>query len=1034
MENNQELERLKQENNRLKSELEWYSRTYEKRSYLGLQKEFIQRKNKKLIAALLRTSYIQKKYVVSHILSYINKFGFIQFFKTISEIIKHHGFKSISRYRNIILKELILHDAVYEKSVLDYKITGTNAYDLEQIKADMKNFKENPKVSFILPVYNTKLELLKIAIDSICNQIYTNWEFCIVDDCSPRQDVRALLNEYKKDKRFKIKFLEKNSGISDSSNEALKLATGDFVALMDHDDEITPDALYWIVREINEKQDADIVYTDECKVDEDGNLSDAFYKPDWSPELLYNMMYVGHLTVYRKSLLDTQVGYFRKEFDFSQDYDLMLRATEKARGIYHIKRILYHWRMTVGSAAQGDKPYARQTNLAALGAAMKRRQLDAEIIELPTANRAKINFNKNTPVSIIIPTDSFDNLKTAVESIVANTNYKNYDIIAVTNSGLIKEMKGLSLHQKLLFEPYDIPYNFSDKCNKGVKNAKGEIVIIFNDDVRPLHPEWLENTIEFLFVDGVGGVSPKLLYENNTIQYAGMATGVRRLVGTTFHCYDKDSINYVNFPQLVRNVSILSGACLAIKKETYLKIGGFDAENTPIMGSDVDFSLKLLELGLRCIYTPYATLLHIGHQSLGEHEKKQPKTTKDKSDIFLLKRWVNYFAEDIYFTNNMREILYHDSREIFKVYPPVKQNKYGTKGDVLLVSHDLTQSGAPLLLWDLCGILLADGYFVTVISPTDGIVRKAYQEIGVPVIVDELVFRQHDSFFALAKNFDLMIASTIVAWPVVKQLDGFVKTIWWIHEAQLIDMLKENEELIDTLKKAPHVVTSCNYAISYIKHYNENVRKIFYGCKDTYSGKSKSLPSKNDKVIFSVIGSIEGRKGQDILIDSLGYLNAEELQRVEIWIIGRTLDTGYKELLNSKLANNEYNVIFKGEIKHDDCLQLMRQSDVVVCPSRDEPFSMVVAEGSSSEKICLVSSNTGFGELIVEGENGFVFKSGDPKSLAEKISFILNNIDKLGFVGKNARKTVEKHLNMEDYKTKWINYIDHIEDKLKVNN
>lgn len=1025
MENNQELERLKQENNRLKSELEWYSRTYENRSYLGLQKEFIKRKNKRLIAALLRTNYIQKKYVISHILSYINKFGFIQFFKTMSGIVKYHGFKSVSRYRNIILKELIIYEAIYEKSVLDYKINSTNAYDLEQIKADMKNFRETPKISFIMPVYNTKLELLKIAIESICKQIYTNWEFCIVDDCSPRQDVRALLNEYKNDKRFKIKFLERNSGISDSSNEALKLTTGDFVALMDHDDEITPDALYWIVKEINERPDADIVYTDECKVDENGNLSDPFLKPDWSPELMYNMMYVGHLTVYRKSLLDKQVGYFRKEFDYSQDYDLMLRATEKARGIYHVKRILYHWRMTQGSAAQGDKPFARQTNLAALGAAMKRRNIDAEIIELPTANRAKINFNKKTLVSIIIPTDSFDNLKTAIESIDANTSYQNYDIIAVTNSGLIKKMESLALHPRLLFEPYDKPYNFSDKCNQGVKRSEAEIAIIFNDDVRPLKSDWLENTIEFLFVEGVGGVSPKLLYENNTIQYAGMATSVRRLVGTTFHCFHRDSTNYINFPQLVRNVSILSGACLAIRKKVFMEIGGFDAINTPIMGSDVELSLKLLEKGLRCVYTPYAELLHIGHLSLKEHDKK-PRIKKDKSDIYFLKKWVKYFSEDKYFTDPMRNLLYHDSPEPFKLYTPLKQNTYGTKGDVLLISHDLSQSGAPILLWDLCRILLSEGYFVTVFCPVDGIMRKAYQEIGVPIIVDELVLRQHDTFFDLAKNFDLIICNTVITWPVVKQLQDIVKTIWWVHEAQIIKALSGNHEFIETLRHAKNITTASNYSMSYIKeYYTDNITKILYGCDDSNAGGPvHNIITKDKKIIFSIVGSIEGRKGQDVLIDALNYLSEDELKRMEIWIIGRTLDPGYREMLNDKIGKNQEVIKFKGEIKHTECIELMKQTDIIVCPSRDDPFPTVLVEGFCMGKLCITSTCTGTVELIKEGENGFVFKSEDPKDLADKISIVLKNENKINAIGSKARETFQQNFRMDDYTKKWINYIE----------
>lgn len=1020
MEKNKEVDLISQENNKLKKDLDWYKRTYENRSYIGLQKQIITNKLKSILTALLYSQYCKKKYVLSHLLSYIIKYGFKKNLKSIQLIINRHGIKSISQYKKIILKELLLEEVNYEKKIIDYKINNTEAYNLEQIKSDISSFKILPKISFILPVYNTKAELLTIALNSICNQIYTNWELCIVDDYSTRQEVRKVLNEYRKDKKIKIKFLSKNVGISASSNEAIKMANGEFISLMDHDDELTSDALYWIVKKINETSDADILYTDECKVDEQGQLSDPFYKPDWSPELMYNMMYVGHLTVYRKSLLDKEVGYFNGEFDYSQDYDLMLRATEKARGIYHIKKILYHWRITEGSASQGDKPFARQTNLAALSAAMERRNIKAEIIELSTANRAKIIFDKNTFVSIIIPTDSFDNLKESVESITNNTSYANYEIVAVTNSNLKNNIEKLWLHPKLTFQSYDLPYNFSDKCNQGVKCAKGEIVIIFNDDVRPLHSDWIENTIEFLFVDGVGGVSPKLIYENNTIQYAGMATGVRRLVGTTFHCYHKDSTNYINFPQLVRNVSILSGACLAIKKKTFLEIGGFDSINTPIMGSDVDFSFKILEKGLRNIYTPYASLCHIGHNSLEEFEKKQPILQKDKSDIFLLKNWIKYFSEDPYFTDPMRNLLYHDSPEPFKLYSPTKKIKSGNKGDVLLVSHDLTRSGAPIMLLNVCKILLSKDYFVTVFSPTDGVMREQYQQLGVTVIVDELILRQHDSFTHLAKNFDLVICNTIITWPIIKQLQDIVPTIWWIHEAQLINHFEDNIDFIDTLKKAKNIITVSNYSLSYINKFNKNAIKIFNGFDDIDSIKRRN--NNYNKIIFSVVGSIEGRKGQDLLIDSLSYLSLDQLNTIEIWIIGRTLDMEYKKMLIDKIGNNN-NIIFKGEKNHEECLQLLQQTDVIVCPSRDDPFPSVIAEGFNLAKLCIISSSTGTSELITDEDNGFIFKSENPKHLAEKISFILNNKDKISSIGINGRKTFEKSLKMEDFEKNWVKVI-----------
>jgi glycosyltransferase involved in cell wall biosynthesis len=934
------------------------------------------------------------------------KFIWNAFKKVKASAIQHTGCRFNSEVEN---------NSLYAPHALD--ATGEN-----QLNADIAKFKLQPKISIVMPTYNTRPDLLKVAIDSVRGQIYKNWELCIVDDCSTNEETKAFLKDCKKDNRIKAEFLTKNLGISEASNSAINMAAGDFIALMDHDDEITPDALYWVVKEINEDAEVDIIYTDECKVDEKGGLSDFFYKPDWSPELLINRMYVGHLTVYRKDFLQTKVGYFRKEFDFSQDYDLMLRAVEKTSNIRHIKKILYHWRITEGSATYGDKPFARQTNLAALRDSMKRRNIDADIIGLPAANRAKIKFDEQLPVSIIIPTDSFNNLKDSIESIVQETTYKNYEIVVVTNSELIGKMEHKFSLPNLIYAPYDLPYNFSDKCNQGTKYANGEILIFYNDDVRPLEKDWIENTIEFLFVPGVGGVSPKLIYKNDTIQYAGMATGVRNLLGTTFHCYHKDSIDYVNFPQLVRNVSILTGACLAIKKSLFIELGGFDSVNTPSAHSDVDISFKILDKNLRCVYTPYAVLRHIGHASLKKHKKKHIPN-KDKADIFLMRNWMKYLSEDAYFTDPMRSLLYHDSVEPFKVYAPIKSVRYGNKGDIILISHDLSRSGAPINLYDTCKMLISNGYFVVVASPTDGPLREMYRQIGVPVIVDDLLLKQHDSLTCFAKNFDFALCNTIVTWPVVKQLEDVIKTIWWIQEAQAINLFTVDKGCVKTLKKARHIIGLSDYAFSYLKTYNPNVTKIYNASYDIYDEKKVVLPKTNNKIILSIVGSIEPRKGQDILVDSLNYIDNNILEKIQVWIIGRTLDAEFRKILIEKTGNKNM-VQLKGEVPHTECLTLINQSDVILNTSRDEPLSVALVEAFCLAKPCLVSTNTGIAELINHGENGFVFEHEDPHDLSDKITLITKNANKLKEIGLNARKTYLQHLTMEMAEKKWLQYIE----------
>lgn len=1033
-EKEEQLNILKDEVNRISIAYEelikvntWYQNTFEFRSMAGIFKHKIKTtvKNKGIILLdnLLEKEFVKKKYVTAFFLKYIKENGMRNAYFASSQNIKTKGFKTLLNPRK---EALIQMNTKLSKPVFNDIVATVPHQNFDELHKELQNFSYLPKISIVVTTYNTKPQLLALAIASIQKQIYQNWELCIVDDGSKNQHVKETLKNYLNNDKFKISFLKKNVGISEASNAAIKLSTGDFIALMDHDDEITPDALFWIVKELNVNNNIDILYTDECKIDEQNNLSGYFYKPDWSPELMINMMYIGHLTVYRKKFLLESVGLFRKEYDFSQDYDLMLRASEKAASIKHISKVLYYWRLTEGSASQGEKPYARISNLAALEDAMKRRGIAADIIELPTANRAKILFDIEL-VSIVIPTDSKINLTEAINNIITTTRYSHYEIVAVTNSKLISELKRELLDQQnIIFVAYDKPYNFSDKCNEGVDNSNGKIIIIFNDDVRALQDDWIENTIEFLYIEGVGGVSPKLIYENDTIQYAGMASGVRNITGTTFHTYPKDSYEYINFAQLVRNVSILSGACLAIKKSLFLEIGGFDSANTPIAHSDVDISFKLLAKGLRCVYTPYAVLRHYGHLSLSEFKKKNTIIKKDKADIFLLKKWAKYVENDPYFTEPMRSHLYHDSPEYFKIYAPTISipSKY-TKQDILLISHDFSLSGAPIMLLQTCKFLINNGYFVTVMCDQDGPLRDMLLEIGVLVIIDYLLMRQHSSLFKFAKNFDQIICNTVVAWPVVKQMGEHVNTIWWLHEAKVIESFTHISDFVDTLSKAKTVISVSDYSKDYVSKIQPNLLKIRYGYFDIASKVKSQFRTeiKDSKIIFSIIGSVEYRKGHDILINALRYIDKVLLKEIEIWFVGRVLDPDYKNIMMEEINAYDF-VVFKGNFSHLETLELIAQSDVIVCPSRDDPFPVVLIEAFCLSKACVVSTHTGQCEIIKDGVNGFIFENENPIHLAEKIEILIRDKLLIGQMGKEARNLYEEYLTIEKFERNMLKLIN----------
>ncbi len=974
-----------------------------------------------LFNRILQTPFVQKRHALAYLVQYARDQGVRKLVVKSGKNIFLHGSKAMTDPRAILLEKLWLRNAGHQGKVNRPII---QPFDGVRATQRMQDWKHQPVISIIVPTYNSLKEPLIKMISSVEAQVYPHWELCIADDCSPDASVRDILESYKSEPRIKTVFCPVNGGISAASNAALALATGQYIGLLDHDDELTPDALYWMVSQINEQGAFDIAYSDECKVEHNSDdLSDVFHKPDFSPETLMTSMYPGHFTVYRKAFLDEKVGYFRSEYDFSQDYDLFLRATAKTENVVHIPVVLYKWRKVPESAASGGKSFARQTNIAALQYALEERGIKGEALALPHSNRVKLHIDTNTLVSIIIPSDSWENIRTTIDSIVASTDYPRYEILVVTNSRLISAHR--AERPVIMYVPYDKPYNFSDKCNVGAEAANGEVVVFFNDDVRPMQSDWLENLIEWLWAPGVGGVSPMLLYENDTIQYAGMVTGVRNLFGTAFHCYKPDTQAQFNFARIHRNVSILSGACMAMRKSLFMELEGFDAVNTPIAHSDVDLSFKIRESGHRLVYTAYSVLRHIGHLSIGEMEKKEKPFKKDKADIYCMKRWPTYLQEDPYFTRAMKDLLYMDSPEPFDFYAPDPVPARTYKSDILLVAHELTLSGAPILLYDLAKLLVEDGHFVVITAPKGGPLLKAYQRLGIPVIIDDILFHQHPHFKRFARNFDLLICDTVVTWPVVAQLHELMPVIWWIQEsASIKETYAAEKGFLKTFQSARHVFSVSDYALEYIKPLrSQETQKVYNFCADVLKGRRLVEPAVHGKIVFSIAGSVEPRKGQDILTEALNLLDLQTQEQIEVQIIGRVLNHEFKDQLLAASKSLSCPVRFLGEQTHAQCLDLMYHTDVMISASRDDSFNLVLAEGFCLGKPGIVSTHTGIAELIEEGVNGYTFASGDAAMLAKKIEDLVNHPSALKDMGKAARETYEQHLTVDLFKKAMLGYM-----------
>jgi GT2 family glycosyltransferase/2-polyprenyl-3-methyl-5-hydroxy-6-metoxy-1,4-benzoquinol methylase len=515
---------------------------------------------------------------------------------------------------------------------------------IAQMRDAIARFEYRPTISVIVPTYNSDPDWLGEAIDSVRAQVYDAWELCIADDGSTRAETRAMLRRYDRgDPRIKVTFLRQNQGISGASNAALELATGEFVALLDHDDVIHPEALFEVVKVLNERSDTDFVYTDEDKLELDGRRIEPFFKPDWSPDLLDSLNYVTHLSVFRKELVD-RLGGFRKGFEGSQDYDLILRVADAATHIEHVARPVYSWRKVPGSAAASSeaKPYAYEAAKRALEESLTRRGYDGEVLDGPFTGhyRVKYELRERPRVSIVIPTrDRVDLLGPCVDSIRARTSYDAYDIVVVDNESEEPETREYLRRFEGTVIPYHAPFNFARMMNHALERIGTPMVVFLNNDTEVVSEEWLEALLEHGQRPEVAAVGARLLYPDGEPQHEGI------LIGTGDGLAANIVAKRYGFGVATRNVSAVTAACMLMRTEVFRELGGFD-EDLEVAYNDVDLCLRAREKGYLIVYTPYALLQHEQGGSRGI-DGKQPPQDRER----FRRRWRGY--RDPYYNPNL---------------------------------------------------------------------------------------------------------------------------------------------------------------------------------------------------------------------------------------------------------------------------------------------------------------------------------------------------------------------------------------------
>lgn len=492
----------------------------------------------------------------------------------------------------------------------------------DNVKAELLEFTFKPKLSVVMPVYNVDPKWLMLAVGSLKKQWYTNWELCICDDASTNPQTLGCLRELEKESNVHVYFSKDNGNISNASNKALKLATGEYVALMDNDDELTEDAFYEVVKSLQTVH-YDFVYSDEDKIEMDGRFVEPHFKPDFNPEMLLSHNYLSHLGVIKKSLIDDVDGW-REGVEGAQDYDLYLRVLERSQSIIHIPRVLYHWRKIPGSTASefGEKSYAQDAGKKSLQDAMERRDIQATVENgiTPGTYRVRETINDGPLISIIIPfRDRPELLKQCVESLHKFNTYENIEIIGVDNNSTCKEtlalIEALKKSFGVKFIDYPGEFNYSAINNFAVLHCSGDYLLFLNNDIEFFEREWLEALLEQAQKTHVGAVGGKLLYPDNTIQHAGLVLAPRtgHAVINVFKSLPADANGYFARAQCISNFSAVTAALLLIEKKKFLEVSGFNEERLLIAYNDVDLCLKLLKAGYRNVYTPFSQAYH--HES-----------------------------------------------------------------------------------------------------------------------------------------------------------------------------------------------------------------------------------------------------------------------------------------------------------------------------------------------------------------------------------------------------------------------------------
>jgi len=903
------------------------------------------------------------------------------------------------------------------------------------LRARLAQIAPGPLLSVITPVYNPPLIYLDRAIESVVGQIYPNWELCLADDAGPDPDVANALRGWQgRDRRIKTVFREQNGGISAAANTASEMAAGEYLVFLDNDDELTPDALAEVAIYLAENPEADVLYSDEDKIDGNGRRYDPHFKPDWSPELLLSYMYMVHVLVIRRSLFE-QVGRLRPAFDGSQDYDLALRTTELAREVGHIPKVLYHWRSLPSSlAASGNaKPASFRAGQEAVQEALERRGISATVFRPDWAVGAAIGLYSHKfsaagagarpRVAVLIPTrNKAGVLRTCVESL-ARTSYPNYEVIIIDNGSdeaeTLEYLAGCG-RRVLRIPSRDGAFNFAAINNEAVKQIDCDYVLFLNNDTEVVSPDWLSQMVGYMGIEGVGAVGARLVFPDGRVQHAGVVHG-QHGVGPrhAFKLAAPNDPGYMGYALTLRNYSAITAACMLTPRDLFLRLNGFDADLFPVAYNDVDYCYRLIAAGYRVVYCPSAELIHHEGQSRGSDDDpasvanfwKRHSAFEDRYKSPHLAYYNPYLADDSKIEVIARTIAPAST-------PPVR---------TLMCSANLEMTGPSLSQFELTAGLTDKRVIDPVVfSPIDGPLRTEYERRGIRVEVrpnplEAAAPTQAGYQFAIT-NF----ADWIGTLGVEVVYGGALETVYAIAAAKEVGLpclwtARESEgwetafdgDGAHLLRRAlecfgyPYKLISTSWGSFYrylplcSGHNFVNVndaldrRRFESRLRETPRTAARAkLGIGEGEIAIVTVGTISERKGQADAINALGALPDETARRVR-WFIVANRPGAYTKALQELRAKLDEARRTRVEIVAEtlDIMPYYAAADAYCCTSRIQSFSRALLEAMAAGLPIISSGFLGITEQARENHNALFYLAGDAVGLADRVHLLATDQD-----------------------------------------